>query len=457
MEVESAFLAGAAAKLKFAAGRAIPGRVFKHEDRDDGEALRAAMVERRLYDRERYNKMPRGRGLVVRGYERRWFFGRRLRSVTIASVLAPPENLLDGKSKPIDVATLTRHVRSLVKNDKAPHLIGVCSPGGFEESAWNARLDLPAGVKVVLVAPREGGGWRVSPTEGGMDIRLTQLFDPEDAAQKLGRVKREIVERSGDLLTGGMSAANVSQSMGLPARLVQSAFESMARSDPELRVSQQGGDVLLFRGAATAQEDSSMSLAEWIKSLFSSEGQEAKKINVLSERRASLSTRLDRIYEDIGKLEKKESQLVADGKAATSQVSKRRLATQISHLRKDIARTHTTAAMLSKQANIISTHIHNLELAQTGSVAQLPSSEELTEAAVNAEEILEQLKESDDLVTGLDVGMAELSVSDDEAAILKELEGKEEAPAQPAAGKVSESAKPVSESKQKERGTPQAE
>jgi hypothetical protein len=58
---------------------------------------------------------------------------------------------------------------------------------------------------------------------------------------------------------------------------------------------------------------------------------------------------------------------------------------------------------LSKQINVISTHIHNLEMAQTGTMAQMPSSDELTEAAVNAEEMLEQLNANSDLVNSLEV------------------------------------------------------
>ena len=166
-----------------------------------------------------------------------------------------------------------------------------------------------------------------------------------------------------------------------------------------------------------------MSITEWIKGLFSSEGEEAKKITALSERRAALSARLDRMYDDIGKLEKREESLATEGKAAASMVVKRRVAGQIARLRKDIQRHNTSAALLSKQINIISTHIHNLELSQTGSIAQLPSGEELTEAAVNAEEMLEQLAASDDLVSGLDVSMAETAISAEEADILKELQG----------------------------------
>jgi hypothetical protein len=278
-------------------------------------------------------------------------------------------------------------------------------------------------VSLVLISPREGGGWQVASTGPKLDERLLALFDPEDGRQKIERVRREIRERSIDLLTGGLSAGGSSR-LAVPPKVVQAAFESASRDDPELRVAKRSGEYLLYRGAFAGanEEDSSMSLAQWIKSLFSSAGQEAKKIDVLAERRASLSDRLNRMYEDIGKLEKRESVLIDEGKAATSNVVKRRVASQISHLRKDISRCNTSAAMLSKQINIISTHIHNLELAQTGSIAQLPTGDELTEAAVNAEEILEQLAASDELVSGMEVGMAQSAISSDEAAILKELE-----------------------------------
>jgi hypothetical protein len=157
--------------------------------------------------------------------------------------------------------------------------------------------------------------------------------------------------------------------------------------------------------------------------LFSGEGDEAAKINLLAERRAALSQRRDRIYEDIGKLEQKEADLLAQGKAATSSVPRRRLAAQVSQLRKDIARQNTTAAMLNQQINIISTDIHNLTLIQQGQMAHLPDTTELTEHAVEAEELLESLKTDAELVGGLEMGMETALASADELAILKEFEG----------------------------------
>jgi hypothetical protein len=426
VEVESAYLAGVTANLAAAGARGMAGKWFKREDHDCSDRLKAEMVDRRIYDRGLYARLPHSRGFTIRGFERRWIFGKRLRSVTTAGVLAPPGPLLaeDAQAPPVTLAELVAHVRSLVLDAKTPHLIGICSPSGFEEQVWSVPLDLP-NVKLVLIEPREQGGWRVRSPDGKLDERLCKLFDPEDVGRKIERVRREITDRSADLLTGGLTASSMAEQLDLPERIVQEAFAQVTKADPELRVSRQAGEVMLYRGASAVsdREDGSMSLSDRIKNLFSREGEETRKINELSERRARLSVKLDRMYEEIGKVEKKEAQLIEEGKASPSKVAKRRLAGQIAQMRKDISRCNTSAAILSKQINVISTHIHNLELAETGSVAQLPTSEELTEAAVNAEEILEQLGANDALVSSLEVGMAEASISEDEAAILKELEG----------------------------------
>ncbi len=459
-EVESEYMAGVRANLAEAGGTLLGGSRFEREEHDSAEAVRAAMVDRRIYDRDRYGRMPRGCGFTMRGLDRRWLFGWRVKSVTIASVLAPPGPLLetDEPAPPVSMSELMRHVESLKTKNKAPHLIGVCSPGGFEEEVWNSPPQI-SGVRLVLIEPREDGGWRISKGLGTHDAKLCKLFDPERIGQKIGRVRQELEERSTDLLTGSVSAHSVAERLDLPQSIVEQAFEVVEKADPELRVSKRSGEMMLFRGApvASGREDGSMSLSEWVKSLFSKEGEEAKKINVLSERRASLSGRLDRLYTDISKLEKKEGQLRDEGKATKVGVAKRRIAGQISRLRKDISRVNTSASILSKQINVISTHIHNLELAQTGTVAQLPTGEELTEAAVNAEQILEDLSASDDLVSSLEVNMAETSISDDEAAILRELEGEPSEGSGPAKASSSEAAPRETESGRRERGQAQAE
>ena len=166
-----------------------------------------------------------------------------------------------------------------------------------------------------------------------------------------------------------------------------------------------------------------MNVIDRIRQLFSREGDEAEKTNMLAERRAALALRRDRIYEDIGKLEKKEAALFDEGKAASSHVPRRRIAAQLAQLRKDIARHNTSAAMLNQQINIISTDIHNLTLIQQGKLASLPDTAELTENAVRAEEMLETLRADSELVGSLETGIEESLTSDEELAILQEFDG----------------------------------
>ena len=165
-----------------------------------------------------------------------------------------------------------------------------------------------------------------------------------------------------------------------------------------------------------------MSFVDKIKEMFAREGDEVAKINLLSERRAALAQRRDRLYEEIGKLEEKEAELVTQGRENKSTVVRRRLVAQVAQLRKDIARQNTTAKMLNQQINIISTDIHNLTLIQQGQMASLPDSEELTENAVQAEEMLETLKADADLVESLETGIGDVLTSDEERDILAEFE-----------------------------------
>jgi len=150
-----------------------------------------------------------------------------------------------------------------------------------------------------------------------------------------------------------------------------------------------------------------MDVFERIRQLFSRQGDEARKINLLAERRALLAQRRDRLYEDIGRLEKKEADLLEEGKRTSSADRTAAAGRTARQLRKDISRQNTTANMLNQQMNILSTDIHNLTLIRQGQAAELPSTEILTENAVRAEEMLETLRADAELVGSLETGLSE--------------------------------------------------
>ena len=425
LQCETDFLAGVDGNFEAAKGKDLRGSSWKRSTHDESDRLRALMAQNRVYDRDKLKTLPANRRVALHGFERRLLLWKRRTGVAIASVLCPLEHFAASKDQeppPIGLGELADHVRKLVGDGNIPHLVGVCSPSGFTDEAKQAKLDM-AGATVVLIEPDGSGGWRTQATGEDVDPRVLKIFDPEGAKQKAERVRRLVDERSTDLLTGGLSVSGLAKQANLPEDVVREAFERIAREDPELKVAKRDGAFLLFRGAAAqAMEKPSMNVIDRIRRLLSGEGNEGEKINLLAERRAALAQRRDRIYEDITKLEDKEADLVGQGKAATSQVPRRRLAAQIAQMRKDIARHNTSAGMLNQQINIISTDIHNLTLIQQGELAKLPDTEELTENAVKAEEMLESLKADADLVGGLEMGMEQALVSDDELAVLREFE-----------------------------------
>lgn len=421
---EDTFIATARAAMDSLPADAAPGRWFETQERDAAEDVHKAMVERRLFGADRRKSMPQGRVLVRRGFRRRWLLGRRLSSVTAAGVLSSPGSLLDDRPQPVGLAEVSRFVREVtgLTPPRVRRLVVVCSPTGFAPEVWSAGADLTS-AGVILVEPLADGGWKTAAIGDGVDPKLVSLFDPEGDSDKRDRVRREIEERRADLLLGGVSAERIAERLRVPVGVVERVMESVCASDPELRVSRVDGRAVLYRGmAGDAQEDRSMGVTHWLRSLFSGRQDDHRQINHLIERRNALASRRDRIYEDVARLEKREQALFEEGRQATAAVVKRRVASQVAQLRKEIARWNTSASLLNQQINVLSTDIHNLTLLQQGQLAKLPSAEELTEHAVAAEEMLETLAADARLVDGLEAGIAQTAMSDDEAAILKELE-----------------------------------
>ncbi len=460
-ELEEAFLAGAEANLNQSRGRQLRGSSWTWTTRSEEGQVRELMTASRQHDREILRSMPKNKTRILTGTQPRLLLWRRRTSVAIASVLSPLEHYLNGQGDPppIGLAEVVSHVKKLTGEADVPHLVGVCSPAGFTEDAKTSGLEL-ANVTLVLIEPRQEGGWNVVPVNPEATEADGKLFDPEAIMQKLRRVREEIESRSADLVTGSLSACAISERLGLPEKLVATVFERAAGEEPELKVSRQRHDVLLFRGAAESLEDSDMSIADRLRHLFSGEGDETKKINALSERRAKLVQRRDCIYADLTQLEKREADLLKQGREAASATTKRRAASQIKQLRNDMQRLTATANMLGQQVGVISTHIHNLTLIQQGEAAELPTAEEITADAARAEEMIEQLGADTELASSLSTGVSETLMSDEELDILKELEvtpaGREEAKPAPERSPADRGRTPATEKKDSEPREPEA-
>ena len=164
-----------------------------------------------------------------------------------------------------------------------------------------------------------------------------------------------------------------------------------------------------------------MPLIDRVKALFARKGDSEKKIAFLAERRAALSLQRDRAYEEMGVLEQQEAALKRQFKEAAGAVTKRRVTSQMLQLRKDLERRQQLLSVLNQQVDVVSTHLHNLELVQQGQTAKLPDTEEITADAVKAEEMLAQL-EADTELTGSVGQIATAGMTDEEKALFDELE-----------------------------------
>jgi len=163
-----------------------------------------------------------------------------------------------------------------------------------------------------------------------------------------------------------------------------------------------------------------MPMIDKIRSLFARRGENEKKIAFLSERRAALGQQRDRAYEEISNLESQDSTLREQFKQSSAELAKRRITSQLLQLRKDMERRQQLLAVLNQQINVVSTHLHNLELVQQGQTAKLPDSEEMAEDAAKAEEVLADLEASGELAASVG-SIGTMGMSSEEQALYEEL------------------------------------
>jgi hypothetical protein len=160
---------------------------------------------------------------------------------------------------------------------------------------------------------------------------------------------------------------------------------------------------------------------------FFRRGGERRKIEALMERKAKLTAKRELIYSEVQRLERREKELLEQGRESESNAQKKRLAAQLAGLRKDLERRNTAANVLNRHIDILSTHIHNLDLVINNDDAKLPGRDELNEVALRVDDILAKIKEDSDLVAGIESDRSSELMSNEEAAILAEFERGREA------------------------------
>jgi hypothetical protein len=394
---------------------------------DKSVDLKRMMSEMNIPDRELQSRMPVGEAIEVTLSQKRFWVLRsvvgRLRVVAVS----PTRALLRGEDpKPLTPTEVNKLLSQMPPSlGGVPVTLVLLSTSGFTLEAHEL-AERRADRTVILAEPNGAGGWTITgpaETKG-----LSDLFDPEGEDQKRQRVRELIEESKLDLLTSGLATDRLAAKSQLPVQVVEAELKTYAKNTPGMVAKRLDGRVVLFREgtsmphiAAPAAGGAVMPLIERVKAIFARKGESEKKIAFLSERRAALSLQRDRAYEDLNVLEQQESGLKDQFKNAGGAISKRRITGQMLQLRKDMERRQQLLSVLNQQINVVSTHLHNLELVQQGQVASLPNADEMTADAVKAEEVLAELEANSELA-GTVGSFSAAGMSAEEQSLFEELE-----------------------------------
>jgi hypothetical protein len=437
----------------------------KEDGGDRKDDLHRLMSDLDVPDRELKERMPAGEWRAATYTRKKWLGLRtevlgRLRVVSVTGASNDTwKSLLRGEApKPLTPSDVQKALGALPPAVRGePTTVVLVSTSGFTMEAREL-ADRRSDRTVVLAEPNAAGGWRVI---GPSSVKgLLDLLDPEADADKRRRVRQQIEASRLELLSGGLAGDRVAAKAQLPQQLVDAELKAYA-SENGLVTKRLGGRIVLFRegssGAYGASQSSAlgglnMPLIDRMKALFGRKGETEKKISFLSERRAALSVQRDRAYEELGHLEGQENDLRQQFKDAAGTLTKKRVTSQLLQLRKDLERRQQLMGVLNQQINVVSTHLHNLELVQQGSTAKLPDADEMTADAVKAEEMLAELEATSELAaTTGSVGVGGLTAEEQE--LFEELE-RESAPKADEPVATEPQREPKTGDKQRQRESP---
>ncbi len=163
-----------------------------------------------------------------------------------------------------------------------------------------------------------------------------------------------------------------------------------------------------------------MSLMSWIRKLLRMKPSVAEQVRMLTAQRVQLEQQRRELDQRLDALEKEERETVERGSAAQTDVERRQLAGKLMRTRRQLRRVQAQANVFTQQIDVLGTHIHHLTLAQQGKQVTLPSAEDLTQEAAEAEQIMSGLAVSADLAAGIEVGATSPAMAEEEQAILDE-------------------------------------
>ncbi|MCA9242576.1 MAG: hypothetical protein KDA32_01375 [Phycisphaerales bacterium] len=437
-DFEELFLGQIEAKARGLTGRSgVADRVYFEPTREGPDAVRAELGRLRVYDRDAMDRVAGTRSIEMR-FQRK-LLGLIPRTVSLVRVrtLMPIEAMIRGEEpKPAtraDVLVALAHYE-LIPTRLRPTGVILASPTGFTEEAQNL-VESTNHLSLVLIGGRADGGWDINKPKRLKGTKWEKLFELETQPERLKRLLYHLDQAGVEVDSRGLSVSELSQRLGLERAETERLVRQACNVRPRLMTVSHNGETHLAR-SPLAEEGDSMSWWSRIRKLLGFKPTVAERVRDLSAQRVRIEQQRVEYDSKIDRLEADERGALEQGAAAKSTAEKKQVAGRLMRLRRELQRHRAQAQLLTRQIDVIGTHIHHLTLKEQGRRLELPTSEELTREAAEAEQIMTEISANAELAGSIEVTGETLGMADEEAAIFAEFD--EIAEGAPAAKKQAE-------------------
>jgi len=410
--------------MALSAGR-FPADEVKVEPTPDGiDAARDELRRLEVFDRGAIDKLA-----GTRSYELRFLkkaLGGLLRTTVSkirVRVLAPVRELLSGE--PAGPAGREEVLDALARYQILPRRaqptgVVLASATGFSDEA-KALVQAMGPPTLVLMGGRADGGWDVTLPEKVRKSPWAKLFDLETTDERVRRLLYHLNENASLVDSRGISVAALADKLGLATAQAETLVRQACRRQPRLLTVTHEGQLHVCR-APLAAESNTMSVWSRIRKLLRMKPTTAERVRELTTQRVRLEQMRAEVDQKIDGMERDERESLQQGAATSSDAIKKQLAGKLLRLRKELRRNRAQAQVYTNQIDVIGTQVHHLTLTEQGKRLSLPSAEELTQQAAEAEQVMAELSANAELAGRIEVTGDTPERADEEAAIFAEFE-----------------------------------
>ncbi len=429
-QFEDRFLQQLRARAEVLARGVLPADRVQTEFMPDGlDSVRATLARLERYDRDLLERLPGTRALQFRFQRRVLGPFRKTVARLRAQVLAPIEELIaDEPARPVGreavLDALARY--ELLPQSQRPTDVAFASPTGFTAEA-RSLVGATGTPTLILMGGREDGGWDVTMPDTLKRTAWARLFELESQDERFKRFMYHLEKNATQLESRGISLSALAEQAGLGVAQTETLVRQACRNDPRLMTVTHEGRTHLCR-SPLAEESKDMKLPIWLRKLLRMKPTIGERVSEMTAQRVRLEQQRHELDQRVDALESEERKLVEQGGAAKSDAERKQLAGKLVRTRRELRRARAQANMFTQQIDIIGTHIHHLTLAEQGKRMDLPSAEDLTQEAAQAEQMVNELAANADLAAHIEVGAQSPMAAEEEAAILKEFEQASAAP-----------------------------